>query len=213
MPLLSPFEARDMADQYAREFDEGVAKDRAARQVPYAGIDPAQQAYFNAMNDAEQQGATGPAGYNRQWVPLLQALKGKRFVGGGGLPTETYADPDHTGTMSLIPSARDTSTPSVTMPGVTMPTVTMPSAQPTSVGVLKHRAAKTIDPNGMPEDQDTFLARLYAKDPPDWYRPIQPTPTPQPPTTPPTTTTVAKPPTRLPAQPPLGSIAALTRRL
>jgi len=211
MPLLSPFEARDMADQYAREFDEGAAKDRTALQTPYAGIDPAQQAYFNALNDAEQQGATGPAGYNRQWVPLLEALKGKKFIGGGGLPTEKYADPNHTGTMSLYPTAMDTSTPTVTMPGVTMPTVTMPSAQPTSVGVLKHKAAKTTDPDGMPEDQDAFLARLYAKNPPDWYRPIQPTPTT--PTTPPTTTTVAKPPTRLPAQPPLGSVAALKGRL
>jgi hypothetical protein len=187
MPLLSPFEAQEMNDLYGRQFDEGAAKDRAARQQPYAGIDPAQQAYFNALNDAEQQGATGPAGYNRQWVGLLQALKGKRFVGGGGLPTETYGDLDHTGHLSL-----------------------MPQAEPTSVGVLKKRAVKTTDPP-MAEDQDEFLSRLYKNNPPDWYRSTATAtaaPTPAPPTTPPRPMTLPST-----AQPPLGSVTALARQL
>jgi hypothetical protein len=204
MPM-SPFDADRLAMQ---QWDEDERVRRATR--TYGPGDIAQQAYFNSVNDAATDAATGPGGYNRQWVPLLKGLQGKRFAGGGGLPTETYADPNHTGTLSLVPQSATAGTPTVTMPTVTMPTVTMPQASPTSVGVLKKRATNTPDPHMA--DQDAYLAQLFGTNPPD-YRPTTPTPptTPAPPTPAPTTTLRSTLPST--PQPSLGSVAALAQQL
>lgn len=94
------------------------------------------------FNDMRQDAATGPQGYNRQWVPLLQSLKGKRFLGGGSLPTERYADPTGSGEMTVQPQTPyDVSTPTVTMPTVTMP---------------------TRGPAPMPQSFEDFTTQLYA---------------------------------------------------
>ncbi len=89
-------------DTLTGAWDRDVAA-RRATQTPdaFASANPAQQQYFHTFNNMQEDSATGPQGYNRQWVPLLQSLKGKRVnVAGSGLPTETYADPDQTGTMT-----------------------------------------------------------------------------------------------------------------
>jgi len=137
-----PATDRELMDAY----DEDVRQYRAT-----SALDPSQPmsatdiaARVNAsFNDARQDAATGPVGYNRQWVPLIQSLKGTRFVGGGSLPTERYADPTHSGQLTLQPATPyDVSTPTVTMPRVTMP---------------------NRGPLPMPEDQDAFQARWAAK--------------------------------------------------
>lgn len=83
-------------------WDKDVADRRAGQPAAqFASPNPAQQGYFNTFNNMQEDMATGRSGYNRQWVPLLQSLKGKRVnLGESGLPTETYADPMHTGTMT-----------------------------------------------------------------------------------------------------------------
>jgi hypothetical protein len=89
-------------DALFARWDNDVAARRAEQPAAqFASPNPAQQGYFNTFNNMQEDGATGRAGYNRQWVPLLESLKGKRVnVAGSGLPTSTYADPDHTGTLT-----------------------------------------------------------------------------------------------------------------
>jgi hypothetical protein len=138
-------------DQELREaYDEDVRLYRELRDQmqPMNANDIA--AHVNAsFNDARQDAATGPVGYNRQWVPLLQSLKGKRFVGGGSLPTEKYADPTHSGTRTLQPSAaRDVTTPRTTMtPTAATPRVTMRPDAPVAPDPT------ALDPNA---DLDAF---------------------------------------------------------
>jgi hypothetical protein len=89
-------------DELFSRWDKEVADRRAAQPAAqFASPNPAQQGYFNTFNNMQEDAATGRAGYNRQWVPLLQSLKGKRVdLRNSGLPTETYADPMQTGTMT-----------------------------------------------------------------------------------------------------------------
>jgi len=89
-------------DELLGQWDRDVA-DRRAAQPGYAAAspNPAQQKYFDTFNNMQEDAATGPSGYNRQWVPLLQSLRGKRVdLRSSGLPTETYADPTHTGILT-----------------------------------------------------------------------------------------------------------------
>lgn len=99
MAYQSPMDALAFKTQAEQQWDAEEAQRRQTR--TYGPGDIGQQAYFNTFNDMQTDAATGPSGYNRQWVPLLQSLKGKRLAGGGGLPTSTYADPEHTGHMTL----------------------------------------------------------------------------------------------------------------
>jgi hypothetical protein len=89
-------------DALIAQWDKNVAERRAAQAGDAsASPNPAQQGYFHTFNNMQEDAATGPAGYNRQFVPLLQSLQGKRVnMAGSGLPTETYADPTHSGTMT-----------------------------------------------------------------------------------------------------------------
>jgi hypothetical protein len=89
-------------DELFSRWDKGVADRRSTQQADqFASPNPAQQGYFNTFNNMQEDSATGPAGYNRQWVPLLESLRGKRVnVAGSGLPTETYADPTQSGTLT-----------------------------------------------------------------------------------------------------------------
>jgi len=100
MAVLSPYDALSAKTLAMQQWDDAEARRRQTR--TYGPGDIGQQAYFNTFNDAQTDAATGPSGYNRQWVPLLESLKGKRLVGGGGLPTSTYGDPEHTGHMRLL---------------------------------------------------------------------------------------------------------------
>jgi hypothetical protein len=89
-------------DALMAQWDKNVAERRAAQAGDAsASPNPAQQRYFQSFNNMQEDAATGRAGYNRQWVPLLQSLSGKRVnMAGSGLPTETYADPTHSGTLT-----------------------------------------------------------------------------------------------------------------
>jgi hypothetical protein len=133
---LSGLDVKNIADQF---HDASVADYRANRsQQPLpAGTDAAQQNYFNTVNDAAQDAATGPAGYNRQWVPLLEGLAGAdKYDLGSNLPTETYGNPDATHVLQRLadpPSnvgPQPVTMPSVAMPRVTMSRVTQPNAPP-----------------------------------------------------------------------------------
>jgi hypothetical protein len=96
---MDPFGAnRQLMDQYDAERQAGrQAEDEAP--VNAGLVDPAQANYFKTFNRGQEDAATGPGGFDRQWVPLLQSLKGKRFAGAPGLDTETYADPDANGVL------------------------------------------------------------------------------------------------------------------
>jgi hypothetical protein len=129
---LSGLDVKNFADQF---HDTRVAGERAARSLQPlpAGTDAAQQNYFNTVNDAAQDAATGPGGYNRQWVPLLEGLAGatKTDVSGLNLPTDTYGNADATHVLQRLPDPPSNVGPQpVTMPSVTMPRVTMPNAPP-----------------------------------------------------------------------------------
>jgi hypothetical protein len=143
---LSPFATQSLNDQTTRQRDLRVASERQTRDDQGdQGVD-GQQQYFNAVNDAAQDAATGPGGYNRQWVPLLESLQGKKVNwSGSGLPTETYGDADpvtHVLQRRALPA--NAGTPTVTMPSVSMPNAT---------DALQSRA--------MPPDQAAFEQQLY----------------------------------------------------
>jgi len=89
-------------DELFSRWDRAVTDRRSTQQADqFASPNPAQQGYFNTFNNMQEDAATGPTGYNRQWVPLLESLKGKRVnLAGSGLPTETYADPTQSGTLT-----------------------------------------------------------------------------------------------------------------
>jgi hypothetical protein len=94
-------------DTLTAAWDRDVAARRATQtEDAFASPNPAQQQYFHAFNNAQEDAATGPAGYNRQWVPFLQSLKGKRIdFSGAGLPTETYADLTGSGRLTRLNDA------------------------------------------------------------------------------------------------------------
>ncbi len=122
--------------------DDRVAKQRAGqRDAEFTSLNPAQSMYFDTFNNMQEDAATGPAGYNRQWVPLLESLAGKRFVGGGGLPTETYADPQHTGHLTLQPRA-DPNAPMPLDQDAFTAQYEKQHAAPTPTNTLKQRALK-----------------------------------------------------------------------
>lgn len=92
-----PGDPEGAAELARQQWDEEEAQRRAER--TYGPGDIGQQAYFNTFNDGQTDAATGAAGYNRQWVPLLQGLKGKRLGSAPGLPTEQFSDLDGSGHM------------------------------------------------------------------------------------------------------------------
>lgn len=56
-------------------YDHRVAQQRQQEDATplQAGIDPAQAAYFKGFNRSQEDGAMGPAGYNRPWAGFLEA--------------------------------------------------------------------------------------------------------------------------------------------
>lgn len=71
-PSLDP---QGYGDLLGRSRDQRVMESRAAADaLPLeAGIDPAQDAYFKTVNRGAEDGAMGPAGFNRQWAGFLEA--------------------------------------------------------------------------------------------------------------------------------------------
>lgn len=89
----------DQADE--RQRLEREAEDQATLDMP--GDMRAQNNYFTGFNRAQTDAATGRGGYNRQWVPFFEALRGKKIdVGSLALPTETYKDVNGDGQLDLV---------------------------------------------------------------------------------------------------------------
>lgn len=109
MAVYSPFDALSSKLNAEQQWDADETRRRQTR--TYGPGDIGQQQYFNTFNDMQTDAATGPTGYNRQWVPLLQSLKGKRLTAprgvdpAPGLPTSTYADLEGTGHMTRLDDA------------------------------------------------------------------------------------------------------------
>lgn len=104
----SPYDTRAYYDQLAAEADERQRLEREQQDADYqtqtaAGLPGSIQArLFQQMSNSASDAATGRGGYNRQWVPFFEALRGKKLnVGSLDLPTSTYSDPNHTGHLEM----------------------------------------------------------------------------------------------------------------
>jgi hypothetical protein len=80
---VSPFVDQQYKRMLGDQFDDRTRREREAADVD--GVDP--NSVFSRM---QSDAANGPQGFNRQWIPFFEALRGDKVnMGSLGLPTHT----------------------------------------------------------------------------------------------------------------------------
>lgn len=91
-----------------RSRDQHILEDRQAADATPDPINPAQANYFTAFNRGREDGAMGPAGYNRGWAKFFEAprviaenagLRSRLDPSGMDVSTESYGQPNAEGTL------------------------------------------------------------------------------------------------------------------